>query len=776
MRTRCGEPVGAGLLRRLRERGLGTCARHPDPDTAGLLAALLFGDTSRLPCGLADLFTRTGTRHLLALSGLHVALLAVLLGVPLARAMAAIATFALRPGRAPQRRFAMRCRWRSSRRSSSPCPALAPRRAAPRSRWPARRSHRVCRRLAGPGALDLLGLALVIEVLVDPIAPARPGVQLSLPRHGCARRGGARRPADRRRAPGLREPAPVRGSGRRRRPLPRALHLTVARVLGLGTGASVVATIATLPVIWSVFGEASWAGIVLTTLAMPAVTALIAGGRWIAAPDLFPCEALTWCAHGLVALHTAFDHFPGTPLVLPARPLWAIASASGLAIAALRTGNGRAGRLAALAFGLLIAPLPIGAARPPGALEVHVMDVGDGTAIVARAPGASPLLVDAGSRDRSAVARAAGWLLRALDAGPLRIVLTHDHADHARDLPWLARRFGAARWIGPLPAVDGGRSLGPPPWRGAALAGQVEHSEATDGLRVVAGEPFEGNEGRVAELTCPTTGARVVLSGDAEAHGLEQLLEPGGLSPGPIAALLLPHHGSRSRQRRGRLLDHLEPREVWVSASEVPSTAAIECERRGSACAPRASTANLDVARSAPIALSTVHSRSPPIEAGETVTADSTLVLHPGVRTIPGAISPTAPPMTLSLALSAIIAAALPRPGRGRASDPRIEPLGRADARRPRAGGPGHTPEAAQAHGIAARHPPPRRRCRPRARAPDRRRRLRGQARRQLAPHPRREHRTREPPAEALREHKRRVADDEVSAADKVQGALDSGS
>ena len=583
VRTRCGEPVGAGVLRRLRERGLGACARHPDPDTAGLLAALLFGDTSRLPRGLADLFTRTGTRHLLALSGLHVALLAALLGLPLARAMAATATLALRVmgarrtvgpavplallaavfvplsgAGAPASRAAL----------ALACAALAPRLPAPRR----------------PRALDLLGLALVIEVLVDPLAPARPGVQLSyLATAALVAVAPAAAPRIAAVLPGLREPAPIRGSGRPRWPLPRALHLTVVRVLGLGTGASVVATIATLPVIWSVFGEASWAGILLTTLAMPAVTALIAGGWvWIAAPGLFPAEVLTWCTRGLIALHTAADHLPGTPLVLPVRPLWASAAASGLAIAALRTGNGRAGRLAALGFGLLIAPLPIGEARPPRALEVHVMDVGDGTAIVARAPGVSPLLVDAGSRDRAAVARAAvGPLLRALDAGPIRIVLTHDHADHARDLPWLARRFGAARWIGPLPSVDGGRSLGPPPWRGATLAGSVERAATADGLRVIAGGVFAGNEGSlVAELTCPTTGEKVVLSGDAEAHGLEQLLAPGGLSPGPIAALLLPHHGSRSAHL-GRLLDHLGPREVWVSASEVPAAAARECERRG---------------------------------------------------------------------------------------------------------------------------------------------------------------------------------------------------
>lgn len=53
--------------------------RIEDPAARGLGLALLCGDRSELPPGLPDLFTRTGTRHLLAVSGLHVGLLAWLI-------------------------------------------------------------------------------------------------------------------------------------------------------------------------------------------------------------------------------------------------------------------------------------------------------------------------------------------------------------------------------------------------------------------------------------------------------------------------------------------------------------------------------------------------------------------------------------------------------------------------------------------------------------------------------------------------------------------------
>ena len=539
---------------------------------------------------------------------------------------------------------------------------------------------------------------------MDPIAPLGRCAAL-LPRHGCARRGGARR------GPRIAAVLPAsaaqpRSAGRKATQAFHARSTSRSRGSGLGTGASVVATIATLPVIWSVFGEASWAGIVLTTLAMPAVTALIAGGwAWIAATDLFPCEALTWCTHELVALHTAFDHFPGTPLVLPLAR-----SGRSLLRAASRCsppdGNGRAGRLAAARLRSAHRTSPDrrgpSARGSRGARDGRRGWHGDrGPCTGSFAAPRRPWL-----RDRSAVARAAGVLLRALDAGPLRM-LTHDHADHARDLPWLARRFGAARWIGP--SRGGRRPIAGPaalargrPWRGRTLGRRTDCESSRAALR--------RERGSLAELTCPTTGARVVLSGDAEAHGLEQLL---GQRAEPRSDRRAPPAASRVRSRHRA--DSSITSNPGRSGSAPPGAARPRSNAgAGDQPAHHGRRQRLDLPQ-APITLSTVHSRSPPIEAGETVTSGQHLVLPPRAPRSPAPSPRAAPPAALSLALSAIVAAACHAPAGPRLL--RIEPLGRADVGRPRAGSPGHTPEAARAEGIAARHPPPRRRCRPRARA-----------------------------------------------------------
>lgn len=585
----------------LRRRGLGACAAHGDETTAGLLAALLLGDTHRLPPGVADLFTRTGTRHLLALSGLHVALLAALVGLPLARLLAAIASGGLAACGARRRvgpalpLALLAALFVPLSGSGAPasraalalaCAALAPRLAEPR-------------RPSGP---DLLGLALTVELLIDPLAPCRPGVLLSYLATAAlllvAPRGAPRVAAA---LPGLGLPGEIRRSGRRRQPLLRSVHLFAARALGLGVGASCVATLATLPVVWTVFGEVAWAGALLTPLALPFVTVLIVGGwLWVAIPWLVPEALLTGVAHGLIELLAASDALAGTPAVLPERPIVLVASACALGLRSLQSGSVPLGRAACVGFAALLAPLPVGGAGPPASLEVHVLDVGDGTSVLVRAPGASPLLVDAGSRDRYGVARhAVAPLMRALDEGRLDVALTHDHADHARDLPWIARRFGVVHWLGPHPERGGTGGPGPAPWGGAPHLHLERGARRVPGdalgVRLVRGGPFPGNEGSLVlelEWTDPGSGARrrVVLTGDAEDHGLAAML-PGtgarGLTPaggsleaGPVDALLLPHHGSAS-PHLGRLLDHLRPAEVWISASNPPEGAARECSRRG---------------------------------------------------------------------------------------------------------------------------------------------------------------------------------------------------
>jgi len=175
---------GAERLARVR-RAL--CARLPtaaDAQLRGLLPALLLGDRSSLPPETIDLFTRTGTRHLLALSGLHVGLVALLIAQPLARLLGSIMT----RWRGPTTLLARPPLWillcfllwlpltgmRAPVVRASMCLALAC-----SATWlPAR----------GPGGeqrgrrIDLASLwafALLVECLRHPLAPTRLDVQLS---------------------------------------------------------------------------------------------------------------------------------------------------------------------------------------------------------------------------------------------------------------------------------------------------------------------------------------------------------------------------------------------------------------------------------------------------------------------------------------------------------------------------------------------------------------------------------------------------------------------
>lgn len=66
-------------LYRLRQRGSTALKRWMPADSAALISAMLLGDTTRLSDADRDAFSAAGVSHLLAVSGLHVALLAGLL-------------------------------------------------------------------------------------------------------------------------------------------------------------------------------------------------------------------------------------------------------------------------------------------------------------------------------------------------------------------------------------------------------------------------------------------------------------------------------------------------------------------------------------------------------------------------------------------------------------------------------------------------------------------------------------------------------------------------
>lgn len=177
-----------GWFAALRERGLERARAHEDELSRGLLAALLFGQRGEMPPGVTDLFTRTGTRHLLALSGLHVALLGWLLVRPfgawlsgasgririggreprpvrpeLACAILVLCAIPVGGGSPPVTRAAIAL-------ALATIAPLLP--SASRVRGEPRPGRRV-------DALSLFAFALTLECLANPLAPLRIDVQLS---------------------------------------------------------------------------------------------------------------------------------------------------------------------------------------------------------------------------------------------------------------------------------------------------------------------------------------------------------------------------------------------------------------------------------------------------------------------------------------------------------------------------------------------------------------------------------------------------------------------
>jgi beta-lactamase superfamily II metal-dependent hydrolase len=327
-----------------------------------------------------------------------------------------------------------------------------------------------------------------------------------------------------------------------------------------------------LPLSWTTFGELAPAGILLTVLALPAFTFLSvvawAGALvpWAALAP--PAELAARVFYGILELG---DALPGTPLVLPPRPAALLALATALTFVAVRRRGTWAGRLACLAWSALLVPW---SAAPRG-LELVALDVGHGTAVVARAPGLEALVFDAGSRDRRGVAgEALIPLLAAWEVAHPTVVLSHVHLDHASGLARLAERFPLEAWLGAAPAQAGVRL--PHAVRRADIGrGRLALSTACPELSMVLlrGSDEPGNEGSRA-LELGWRGARLLLLGDAEEDGLTGL----ALAPGPLRLLLAPHHGAEA-PGLAALFARNPPAEVWISAGRRAPLAA-ELERR----------------------------------------------------------------------------------------------------------------------------------------------------------------------------------------------------
>ncbi len=576
-----------GWRRTLRER----LGRIEDRDARSLALALVLGDLGGLDPQVPDLFVRTGTFHALAVSGVQVVLVASLLLGPLAsfagwlarglgtrrarlvreivRGLAILAYVPVAGAGPPVARAALAC----VLANAAP---LVP--TSGTARVESGQGSGFARLMRRADGLSLWSLALIVECVLHPRAAGELSVQLSY----SATLGLVLATAPIRRVLSVSEPAAFDALGRRRSPILRALRVRLQVGVTSALAASIAAVLATLPFVWWRLGEWSPLGIV-ATLAIAAPAALLLVGGWIAAlaPGLVPEIVLVAPARAILASLRVFDTLPGTPDSLPPRPLWLVAGAVALAFAALvlraERSRDRSARVAAIAFAILLVPWT----TAPRELEVHALDVGHGTCCIVRAPGLGTWVFDAGSRDRSEVARAAlGPALRAFDPGEIGIVLSHPDRDHDGALPWLASRFDVVCHAGAVPArlaerlPHTARRFDLATGRGALP--NLQGSCVEISLTLERGLDVPGNEGS-RTLSIHWFGAEILLAGDAEAEGLRAWLSARAAGAS-VRLLLAPHHGSEI-ERLGLLLDAVDPAEVWISGLARPPIAG-ELERR----------------------------------------------------------------------------------------------------------------------------------------------------------------------------------------------------
>jgi competence protein ComEC len=486
----------------------------PDKPYAGVLAALAIGDQRAIPPDQWQIFTRTGVNHLMSISGLHVTMVSGLV-------------FALGFGL-----------WRRSTRLTLALPA---RKAAVVAglmaalvytllagfEVPAQRTLYMLAVMAAAlwlnrlgSAMAVLSVALLVVVLVDPWAVLAPGFWLSF---------GA---------------------------VAVILYVSVGRVgtpHWLVTLARVqwAVTLALMPALLAMFQQVSLISPLANALAIPLVSLVVVPLTLVGM--VLPVDALLQFAHGVMswcgwALEW-MSHLPVAVWQQHAPPGWAVVVAvAGVMILLLPRGFPL--RWTGWAWFL-----PLFLAVPPplseGELQLTVLDVGHGLAVVARTrhhallfdtgPAWSPQ-ADSGNRVIVPYLRASG--VKALDV----MIVSHDDIDHYGGASSVLQAMPVAQLLTSLPDLD------PLPFE-AAHAARCYAGQAWewDGVRFEMLHPARGsyddasikdnNRGCVLRIATRTGAA--LIPADIEMRAEQQLL---ATSADKLRAqvLIAPHHGSKT--------------------------------------------------------------------------------------------------------------------------------------------------------------------------------------------------------------------------------------
>ena len=538
--VRVAPPSPFAALEEGRTRFAEAAARELPSREAALARAIGTGDRGSIDPATSDAFARSGLAHILSVSGLHLAVVALGVYRALRWLLARWDALALR---------------------------IDPRRAAAAAAIPLTLGYALATGADVPVVRSATAAALVFAgVLLDREADTLNGVALAATAVLAAEPGALRDPSFQLSFASVTGLALWTGPLRRALPLPRGTTTLAGRAreaLLSAVCASCAATLATAPIVAFHFRRLSLLSVVSNLVGVPigsalTVTATLAAVASSLAPPLAPALLLA-CRPLATLLLLVNDAFaaPSWSVLGVGSPGLAGASVCYAAVFAAWKWRGVPRAVfSAVAVAALLAPAPVRhlLAAGRGNLEVTFLSVGQGDATALLLPDGSTVLVDGGGEARGRYDPGARdvvpWLR---DTGVTRIAavfLSHPHPDHLLGLPAIASAFPVERFF------TNGR---PGDDAAAAAFARLPAPE-----RLTRGDSFE-RAGVRFEVLSPPSGSeawaendaslvlRVVhgeaaflLCGDIEAEG-EAALEDPSVAPRLHADVVkIPHHGSAS--------------------------------------------------------------------------------------------------------------------------------------------------------------------------------------------------------------------------------------
>ncbi|MEO6269647.1 MAG: DNA internalization-related competence protein ComEC/Rec2 [Lautropia sp.] len=401
-------------------------ARDGNWSTFGIVVALALGEQGAIGAGLWGLFSRTGVSHLMAISGMHVTMLALVAAWLAARLLGVLA----------RQRFPGVSRMLGAHPRQVLVLLIAVTTAfgyALLSGWGIP-SQRTCWMLSaaalmtllgrGGGSLDVTLLAAAMVVAMDPWAVATAGFWLSF--GAVAAILWSSQGVDSRRASSA--SLGRRGIARLAPALRDAGRSQWAATVGLAP--LVVTLFSTLSLIGPLANSLAipWVSLLVTPLSLAATllaTVSETGGGWLLQLSL-------WLTSSLIVVLNLLDRLPAASLAIARPGNWTLAAAL-IGAAVLLAPSGlpmrRAGLLCLMP--LLMAPQCLPA---PGELWVTVLDIGQGSSILVES-GDRRLLFDAGTGEDADNSAAARFLMpylrsRGIDAIDM-LVISHLDREHA---------------------------------------------------------------------------------------------------------------------------------------------------------------------------------------------------------------------------------------------------------------------------------------------------------------------------------------------------------